>query len=220
MHVRCPGEAYCEESRDCYHGLSCQNNACLPGEDEHLPITCKRFHLNPTGCQKEEDCPPGFTCDEFTHTCFELPSCLDDSDCMEGPCNTETFPYTTCSYCQEGRCHPGCQLQESCPLGYICNTSSHECSAIAGKELLNSINIRTRDGCSSCVPEGVSVHLLGEKNGLYVDGTPCNTRTLDHAGGIDYGGDYGSWVAFDGTLDGVPDHEEKNMMDSCYEVSH
>ena len=182
-------------------------------------IICKRFHLNPSGCQTAEDCPSGFLCDEFTHTCIELPpDCLDDTDCLEGPCDTEIFPYTTCSYCLEGRCHPGCQFQqESCPQGYICNPS-HACSANPGKELLNSINIRTRDGCSLCEPEGVSVHLLGEKNALYVDGTPCNTRTLDHVGRIDYGGDYGSWVAFDGTLNGVSNPEEKNMMDSCFEV--
>ena len=178
--------------------------------------TKKRIHLNPVGCRTAEDCPPGFTCDEITDSCIELPSCLDDSHCMEGPCDTEKFPYTTCSYCQEGTCQPGCQSQESCPYGYICN--HHECSAVAGKELLRSINIRTRDGCSICVPEGVSVHLLGEKNALFVDGTPCKTRTLDHAVGMDYGGDFGSYTVFDGTLNGVSDQDEKNMMESCYKV--
>ena len=64
---------------------------------------CKGAYLSPSGCRTAEDCPPGFACDDFNHTCIELPpDCLDDTNCMEGPCDTEIFPYTTCSYCEGG----------------------------------------------------------------------------------------------------------------------
>ena len=106
----------------------------------------------------------------------------------------------------------------SCGLGYTCDEISHECKAIAGKELLHSISIRTAIGCSVCSPEGVSLQLFGEKNAEYLDGTPCNTSVLDHTNTVDYGGGFGNWTTFDGTLDGLTSQEEMNMMDSCYEV--
>ena len=43
MHVRCPDEAYCEESHDCYHGLSCQNNECQPGEESLYSLLATGF---------------------------------------------------------------------------------------------------------------------------------------------------------------------------------
>ena len=106
----------------------------------------------------------------------------------------------------------------SCGLGYTCDETSHECKAIAGKELLRSINIRTALGCSACGPEGVSLQLLGEKNAQYLEGTPCNTSILDHNNTIDFGGGFGNWTIFNGTLDGHFNQEEMNMMGSCYEV--
>ena len=91
--------------------------------------------------------------------------------------------------------------------------------AVAGKGLLGSINFRTSVPCSICSPEGVSMQLLGEKNALFPEGFPCNASVLDHADTFDYGGSFGSWTSFDGTLNGSYSQEEVSMMGSCYEVS-
>ena len=137
---------------------------------------------------------------------------------MWGPCDIQNLHYMDCSYCEDGKCKPGCQDATSCGPGYTCEEGSHKCNAIAGKELLQSIGIRTAKGCSACSPEGVFIHLLGEKNGQYLDGTPCNTSVLNHTNTVDYGGGFGTWTTFDGTLDGNVSQEEINMMGSCYKV--
>ena len=160
-------------------------------------------------------------CCNTNHTCAEIPvtTCHNNSGCNWGPCNTQSFPYTTCSFCLDGKCQPGCQSDHSCPSGYVCDEDSHECEAVSGKGLLGSINFRTSVPCSICSPEGVSAQLLGEKNALFPDGFPCNTSVLDHADTFDYGGSFGSWTSFDGTLNGSYSQEEVSMMGSCYEVS-
>ena len=86
--------------------------------------------------------------------------------------------------------------------GYVCDEDSHKCEAVSGKGLLGSINFRTSVPCSICSPEGVSMQLLGEKNALFPDSFPCNTPVLDNADTYDYGGSFGSWTSFDGTLNG------------------
>jgi len=60
----------------------------------------------------------------------------------------------------------------------------------------------------------VVVSLLGEKNGGNLDGVPCQTNILDHAGSTDFGP--GS-TEFNGRLNGQEDQAEKNMMGGCYE---
>ena len=57
--------------------------------------------------------------------------------------------------------------------------------------------------------------LQGEKNGEYPDGIPCTTGILDHVGVTDYGGNFNSWVTFDGNNS----QEDDNMMSSCHKVS-
>ena len=115
----------------------------------------------------------------------------------------------------------GCHRIKDCPSGYGCNKTIHKCRATPGKVPLKSINLRTREGCTNCTVEGVTVHLLGEKNANYTDGIPCDTRILDHTGENDFGGGFKSLASFNGTYaDGSLNPEEKNMMDSCYEVSH
>ena len=98
----------------------------------------------------------------------------------------------------------------------VCNVTSHECTAKPGKVLVDSIKIYTEscDGCSAA-DEGVVVHLLGEKNGEHLDGVPCHTNRMDHAGSTDFGP--GS-TEFNGRINGQEDQTEKNMMGGCYEV--
>jgi len=60
----------------------------------------------------------------------------------------------------------------------------------------------------------VIVNLLGEKNGEHIDGVPCHTNKLDHAGSTDFGA--GS-AEFNGRRNGQEDQAEKNMMGGCYE---
>ena len=55
----------------------------------------------------------------------------------------------------------------------------------------------------------MTLSLLGEKNGHYLDGVPCATRTLDHSGSTDYDGSNGSSARFDGTLGGNENDAEK-----------
>ena len=85
----------------------------------------------------------------------------------------------------------------------------------AGKVVINSINIRTNNGCPTCKKEGVKTNFFGERNALYPYGVPCHTRNLDHTDVNDYGGGINSWASFDGT-----DPDEKNRMGSCYKVSN
>jgi len=93
--------------------------------------------------------------------------------------------------------------------------ANHECTAQPGKVLVDSIKIYTTSctGCSAAA-EGVVVNLLGEKNGANLDGVPCHTNKMDHAGSTDFGP--GS-AEFNGRRNGVEDQEEKNMMGGCYE---
>ena len=60
------------------------------------------------------------------------------------------------------------------------------------------------------------MNLLGEKNGQHIDGVPCHTNKLDHAGSTDFGA--GSPAEFNGRRNGQEDQAEKNMMGGCYEV--
>ena len=112
--------------------------------------------------------------------------------------------------------HPpikGCVTDANCPGGYTCQ--DHICHYPPGKVLIESISIRTQTGCSDCSKEGVTLSLLGEKNGQYPNGVPCATRTLDHAGSTDFDG---GKARFDGTLGGAEDDAEKSMMGGCYQV--
>ena len=92
------------------------------------------------------------------------------------------------------------------------------CKYPSGKVLIESITVRTKTGCSDCSNEGVTLSLLGEKNGNYLDGVPCATRTLDHSGTTDYDGSNGSRARFDGTLGGSENDAERTMMGGCYQV--
>ena len=110
----------------------------------------------------------------------------------------------------------GCVTDKNCPGGYTCQ--DHICEYPPGKVLIESITVRTKTGCSDCSKEGVTLSLLGEKNGHYLDGVPCSTRTLDHSGTTDYDGSNGSRARFDGTLGGAENDAERTMMGGCYQV--
>ena len=110
----------------------------------------------------------------------------------------------------------GCVTDANCPGGYTCQ--DHICEYPPGKVLIESITVRTKTGCSDCSKEGVTLSLLGEKNGNYLDGVPCATRTLDHSSTTDYDGSNGSRARFDGTLDGAENDAERTMMGGCYQV--
>ena len=109
-------------------------------------------------------------------------------------------------------------MDSNCPAGYTCQ-GDHLCQAPAGRVLIESITVSTKTGCTDCSKEGVTLTLLGEKNGNFEHGVPCSTRTLDHASTIDYDGSNGSKARFDGTLNGATDDQEKGMMGGCYGVS-
>ena len=175
------------------------------------------------------------TCQE--HQCKPQTECTDDAFCNVGlsnVCDIENFPYTTCFYCLSGEClpgkieniskpftnllPPGCVTDSNCPAGYTCQ-GDHLCQAPAGRVLIESITVSTKTGCTDCSKEGVTLTLLGEKNGNFEHGVPCSTRTLDHASTIDYDGSNGSKARFDGTLNGATDDQEKGMMGGCYGVS-
>ena len=81
---------------------------------------------------------------------------------------------------------------------------------------MDSIKIYTAtcNGCSAA-SEGVVIRLLGQKNGNYLDGVPCQSKTLDHKCTTDFGSDS---AVFDGRIIGQEDEEEKDMMGSCFEV--
>jgi len=192
-------------------------------DEEVDPTTCNycdfSTDLCTPGCVDSSNCEDGFECNN--HQCKPVTTCTDDDYCNAGVsniCDIENSPYTTCFYCLDGECLPGCIEDSNCPSGYTCNTADHMCHAPPGKVLVESITVRTKTGCTDCSEEGVSLSLLGEKNGNYLDGVPCSTKILDHAATTDYDGSNGSWARFDGTLNGAPDDDEKDMMGGCYEA--
>jgi len=190
---------------------------------EENPTTCNYCnfvdHECKPGCIDNGNCETGSECHE--HQCKPITKCTDDAYCNAGLtniCDIENSPYTTCFYCENGECLPGCVKDSNCPSGYTCDTAEHLCQAPQGKVLIESITVNTKTGCADCSSEGVTLSILGEKNGNYLDGVPCSTKILDHAASVDYDGSNGSWARFDGKVNGAVDKAEKEMMGGCYEA--
>jgi len=93
-----------------------------------------------------------------------------------------------------------------------------------GQNLLNSITIRTKDGCSNnCTYEGVLIKLKGgsrqdQPDSLYErDGVSCSTNTLNHPDTIDFGD--GGIATFGGGIGGgVTMIDEREMLNDCYQA--
>jgi len=228
---RCTDDDYCPSCFSCDTTCGtcktipncCMSHQVCPDWDgtcdaEVDPTTCNYCDsdvaLCKPGCVDNSNCEAGSQC--IGHQCKPVDVCTDDAYCNDGVsniCDIENSPYTTCFYCEGGECKPGCVTDANCPGGYTCQ--DHICHYPPGKVLIESISIRTQTGCSDCSKEGVTLSLLGEKNGQYPNGVPCATRTLDHAGSTDFDG---GKARFDGTLGGAEDDAEKSMMGGCYQA--
>ena len=93
-----------------------------------------------------------------------------------------------------------------------------------GQNLLRSITVRTRVGCSNnCSYEGVIIKLKGGSRQDQPDtlserdGVSCSTDVLDHPDTIDFG-DGGDAIFGGGMGGGVTMHDEREMMRDCYQV--
>ena len=102
-------------------------------------------------------------------------------------------------------------------VGYQCDQPEHRCNDVSGRIRLDSIRIKT-SFCVDCKEsnEGVIMKLLGEKNGDYPGGVPCQTNILDHKESRDF---VGETTIFNGRKNGTENEDETNMMGSCYEVT-
>merc|ERR1711997_1142293 len=132
-------------------------------------------HLCTPGCVDNSNCEAGYQCSG--HQCVPVTTCTDDAFCNEGVsniCDIENSPYTTCFYCEDGECKPGCVTDANCPSSYACE--DHICKPPQGKVLIQSITVMTRTGCSDCSKEGVTLSLLGEKSANAPDGVPYSPR--------------------------------------------
>ncbi|MCG3172174.1 MAG: hypothetical protein GMKNLPBB_00320 [Myxococcota bacterium] len=99
----------CQSTADCSQGLICQNNSCVPQEDNK-------------GCQGDGDCPAGFKCKAGPDKGVCEPEkqgagCVYDTDCPKD------------EYCDTGTCRPipadvskeiPCDADDKCPKGFVC----------------------------------------------------------------------------------------------------
>jgi len=92
-------------------------------------------------CENQDCCAcPGhcycaFNSDESASQCVqESPcDCTSNSECagFDGVCNVPPpHDLSSCSYCEDHECKPGCIDNGNCPDGYECNEGSHECEQV------------------------------------------------------------------------------------------
>jgi len=134
----------------------------------------------------------------------ERPCELSDGVCDDAP-------YSTCEWCdlEEKECNPGCETDDNCAGGMICN--SHNCQDRGVNGVVN-ITIST-ESCSQCagsanpfgyVEGGLRIYLEGDY------GTFCQSHNLDNLEKVDY--DNGMTAFFDGAPD---DDGDDDGMGEC-----
>ncbi len=134
----CLANGTCRSNNDCTGGDLCISGHCQEcGSDDQCPVgsTCTNGRCGVMPCQREEDCPNGFFCDDETSqtpnvlslcrpvTCQNNADCLAGQACQNGVCMTLG---TICSNdrdcrsgslrCMNGRCQQ-CQQNSDCPSG-------------------------------------------------------------------------------------------------------
>jgi hypothetical protein len=83
----------CTCDEDCQDGLSCDEDVCVPDDDNTTTPTGTPSE----GCQANADCPQGSFCELVSGVCVYTGSCQQDADCGDGlTCDEEV-----------GTCVPG-----------------------------------------------------------------------------------------------------------------
>lgn len=134
----CLANGTCRSNNDCTGGDLCLNGICQEcGSDDQCPIgsTCTNGRCGVMPCQREEDCPNGFFCDDETSrtpnvislcrpvACQSNADCLSGQACQNNVCMTLGTICTTDRDCRDGtlRCLNGrcqqCQTNADCPSG-------------------------------------------------------------------------------------------------------
>jgi len=135
---------YCG-GKDCLPG--CGDNSQCPAD---YPICGHGINDHTCGCNADADCAglgPDYTCDVNNHQCVEPAPCTSDAECDSQICDIVNTPdYTTCFYCDNGVCTPGCSSNQFCPTGFICSVN-HLCEEPAsGITKLTKIKISGAGG--------------------------------------------------------------------------
>ncbi len=144
--VECIDHGECEEGELCLTG-SCARVECVSSDVCALESYCSAdTHVCVEGCEVEEDCLGGDTCDSAANQCV-TPFCSDtEVDCdvgllcntdvgecqsvgdMCGECRTSTDCATAREECflvdYDGNafCFPSCNEEADCPAGFDCLT--------------------------------------------------------------------------------------------------
>lgn len=144
-----------------------------------------------------------------------LEACMECSENTTDNCDVQNFPYTSCHYCLNNTCVPGCQYDVQCPPSYQC--LSGVCRSSPGKVLVQSINIKTSE-CEDCQEEeaGVRLSLRGEVIGEFINGIPCWTNLLTHLDTTTFRS--GQVASFDGREEEEEDREERERLGACYKA--
>merc|ERR1719323_1895294 len=163
----------------------------------------------PTECCSDDECGEGFFCEDGR--CEAVGECDTERPCelSDGVC--DDAPYSTCEWCdlEEKECNPGCETDDNCAGGMICN--SHNCQDRGVNGVVN-ITIST-ESCSQCagsanpfgyVEGGLRIYLEGDY------GTFCQSHNLDNLEKVDY--DNGMTAFFDGAPD---DDGDDDGMGEC-----
>ena len=126
----------CAVDGDCAAGQWCDNSAedssavclegCRAGDDAECPAGeyCAEDHSCQIGCDVDDDCPGGESCDLLANRCVGQ-GCQADADCggrVDWPdsryCNVDVDP---------ARCEQGCRDAQDCPGAQPCLEDSRVC---------------------------------------------------------------------------------------------
>jgi len=161
---------YCSDQNgiDCIPG--CSSDEVCP---DLFPVCGIPNNSHRCGCTSDSDCAglgANYICDGNTHGCIE--GCSSDSDCPQDICDIANDPYTTCNYCEDLQCKPGCTGDEWCPSNYDC--VNHLCEVNSGFVLLDKIVV-TGAGAGK-----YTLQLFGTEN--QVPPAECKTQELTGSG--------------------------------------
>jgi len=129
-------------------------------------------------------------------------------------CDIMKFPYTTCQYCSNSKCVPGCLEDKNCPQDYTCYDGV--CRSGPGKVLVNSISVKPSSCVEglNCLSQAFEFKFIGEVIGEFLGGIPCMTNVLDTVIANN-----GTIAYFDGLKeDGTEDETERMKMGGCFKA--
>ena len=179
----CLATGSCRSNNDCTGGDLCISGQCQEcGSDDQCPIgsTCTNGRCGVLTCQREEDCPNGFFCDNDTSaqdtnilslcrpvTCQNNADCLSGQACQNGICMTLGTICTTDRDCRGGtlRCMNGrcqqCQRNSDCPSGSCLIMTGNDTNFLNLTGVGNGMTINNTGFTSGNINAGIGICVTG-----------------------------------------------------------